>query len=62
PNDRKRFTAERTARPVGRIQNSRFKIPDQKSLRAAQISWHGRPARAHGQDGRATLSCGSAAL
>jgi hypothetical protein len=33
-----------------------------KSSRAAQISWHGRPARAHGQDGRATLGCGSAAL
>jgi hypothetical protein len=30
--------------------------------RAAQISWHGRPARAHGEDGRATLGCGSAAL
>jgi hypothetical protein len=33
-----------------------------ESSRAAQISWHGRPARAHGQDGRATLGCGSAAL
>ena len=32
------------------------------SSRAAQISWHGRPARAHGQDGRATLGCGSTAL
>jgi len=32
------------------------------SSRAAQIWWHGRPARAHGQDGRATLGCGSAAL
>ena len=33
-----------------------------KPSRTAQISWHGRPARAHGQDGRATLGCGSAGL
>ena len=27
----------------------------QNSSQASKISWHGRPARAHGQDGRATL-------
>ncbi|HXR32496.1 MAG TPA: hypothetical protein VN830_02215 [Verrucomicrobiae bacterium] len=35
--------------------------PWQWATLAAQISWHGRPARAHGQDGRATLGCGTAA-
>jgi hypothetical protein len=32
----KKLTTEYTPRPVGRIQNSKFKFPDQKSLRAAK--------------------------
>src|SRR5271157_1175169 len=37
-----------TALPVGRIQNSRFKIPDQRSLRAAENLGNSRAKEAPG--------------
>jgi len=37
-----------TELPVGRIQNSRFKIPDQRSLRAAENLGKSRPKEAPG--------------